>query len=120
MTIYARALLSGAGAGGVPIAVAATSIGSGTTIHTAVASTSTQFDEVYLWANNIDTVDHLLTLAIGGSGAGNEVCNQVNIPANSPPIPILTGLSLQDSLAVTAAADVANKINITGHINTIR
>ena len=50
---------------GNPIKVAATAIGSGTTIHTAVSGT-TSFDEVTLFVTNTDTSDRTLTVGWAG------------------------------------------------------
>ena len=118
MTDYTRVLLSGS-TNGTPIPVTATSISSGQTVHTAVAGTSS-FDEVYLYANNTDTVNHNLTIGFGGESTGYIVSYQVVIYPNQPPVPILTGQNLQNGLNVYAAADVASKINLTGFVNRIQ
>lgn len=117
-TQYARAALSAAAAGPAPILVASVNPAAGTSIHQAGSGTtlsSTQFDEVYLWVSNLDTQDHQLTLVF----AGGNLCQSWDIPANSPPIPILTGQSFQSG-TLSAAADMANKLMIFGHVNTIR
>lgn len=119
MASYSKALLSGS-ASGEPVAVAATAIASGTVVHTAVASTGTQYDEVYLYVTNTDSVAHKLTLSWGSTATGGLVCSQVTIPANSGPTPVVTGLLLQNALEILAAADAANVLNITGFVNAIR
>lgn len=119
MTIYAKEVLTGS-TNGKPIAVAATAIGSGTTIHTVPTLTSTQYDEVYIWACNTDSVEHYLTLGLGGSATANLMPNQVVLPANSPPMPVLCGVTLGSGVVVTAASDAANMVNLTGHVNTAR
>ena len=103
---------------GAPILVAATSIGSGTTIHTSITGIL-GFDEIYLYASNVDTVFHTLTLGWGGTTTGDLVLMAVVIEPNQPPIPIITGLLLQNALAVKASADVTNMISITGFVNRI-
>lgn len=119
MTSYTRQLLSGS-TNGMPVPVAATSIGSGTTLHTALAGTL-GFDEVYLWASNIDSVDHTLTISWGSySDPAGLICKNVTIQANTGPTPLVTGEVLQNGLVVAAAASVANVINITGFVNRIQ
>lgn len=119
MASYSRLLLSGS-TSGLPILVAATAIGSGTIIHTAVAGAAA-FDEVYLWATNTDTVPRLLTIGFGGvTDPDNLLVKNYSIPGNSIPYLIASGQSLNGALAVKAAVDVANKINISGHVNRLQ
>jgi hypothetical protein len=118
MATYSRVLLSGS-TSGKPIKVAATSIGSGTTVHTAVAG-ATAFDEIYLWVTNTDTVAHTLTLSWGDTtDPDGLVMKAVSIPASSGPIPVVTGMVLNGGLVVKAAADSANKLLLTGFVNSI-
>lgn len=118
MATYSRQLLSGS-TQGQPIKVAATST-PGTTIHTAVAGT-TSFDEIYAWVTNTDTVTRMLTIEYGGTtDPDNLICKAVSIPASSQPIPILTGQVLQNALVVKAFADSANKLLLTGYVNRIQ
>lgn len=101
---------------GKPVLVAATSIGSGTTIHTATSDT-VGFDEITLYVNNVDSAVHQLTLGWGGVTDPDQlVCKTLSIPANSGPVPLLT-LRLNNSLIVKAAADAANKLLISGTVN---
>lgn len=106
--------LSG-GTDGGPVVVAATAIGSGTTIHTATTST-TGFDEITLFVTNIDTVARLLTLGWGGTADASLICKALSIPASSGPIPICT-LRLRNGLIVKAAGDAASILNISGFVN---
>lgn len=118
MANYSRVLLSGS-INGLPIPVAATSIGSGTPVHTAVAGVS-GFDEVYLYVSNVDSAAHTLTIGWGGTtDPADLICKQVSIPANSGPTPILTGQNIQNGLSIVASASVANVLNLTGHCNRI-
>ena len=108
-----KLVLSGS-AYGAPIAVSATSIASGTTIHTAGATTSPGLgDEVVLYAANIDSASHTLTLGIGGTATANT--QQFVIAANTT-TQVVAGLMLQNALVVYAAADSGNKINIAGYV----
>lgn len=120
MATYSRQLLSGS-SNGQPVKVAATSIGSGTTIHTAVSGTSS-FDEVYLWVTNTSTSAVTLTIGWGGTTDPDHlVCDGITIPpsAECPPIPVVAGLVLQNSLIVKAAAGTANVLLLTGFVNRI-
>lgn len=116
MATYSRVILSGS-TNGKPIPVAATS-SPGTTIHTAITGTGGS-DEIYLWVSNIDSASHSLTLQWGGTTDAEMLTKTCSIPANSPPIPIAPGISLQNSLIVKAFADTTNVLNISGQVNRI-
>jgi len=117
MATYSRALLSGS-TNGKPIPVAATAT-AGTLIHTAVTGTS-GFDEVYLWASNVTGTAVPLTIEYGGvTDPGDHADKAVSIPANSEPIPILTGQNINNALVVRAFCGTASAINITGFVNRI-
>ncbi len=118
MAVFSRQLLSGS-TNGKAIKVVATAT-AGTTIHTAIAGT-TSFDEIYAWVTNTDTVAHTLTIEYGGvTDPDCLICKAVSIPASSQPIPILTGQVLQNGLVVGAFADSASKLLITGYVNRIQ
>jgi hypothetical protein len=115
MAVTAR-LLSGS-TNGRPIKVAATSIGSGTTVHTATTETAAdKFDEITLYATNTDTSDRPLTVGWGGTTDPDDlVLKAVTIPASSGPVAVVTGLRLNNGLVVRAACTTtANVILITG------
>lgn len=117
MPSYSRQLLSGS-TNGKPIPVTATAT-PGTAIHTAQAGTS-GFDEVYAWASNVTGAAATLTVEWGGTtDPGDHMVKQVSIPANSPPIPIMTGQVLQNGLVARAFSGTASAINITGYVNRI-
>ncbi len=117
MATYTRTLLSGS-TNGKSIKVVATAT-LGTTIHTALTGT-TGFDEIYAWVTNTSGSAVPLTIEYGGvTDPDNLIVKGLTIPANSPPIPILTGEVLQNGLAVTAFAGTANVLLITGYVNRI-
>lgn len=119
MSTYSGGVLSGS-TNGRPIKVAATSIGSGTTIHTATTDTGAKFDEITLFATNTDASDRTLTIGWGGTTDPDDlILKTVTIPALSGPIPIITGLRLNNGLIVKAAASSANLILITGSYNRV-
>ena len=118
MATYSRQLLSGS-TNGLVIPVAATAT-PGTTIHTALAGT-TGFDEVYLWVTNVTGSAATLTIEFGGvTDPGNHITKALSIPANSPPISILTGQVLQNGLIVKAFSGTASALNISGYVNRIQ
>jgi len=96
------------------IKVAASAIGSGTTIHTAVAS-NTLYDLITLYAYNDDTSDRTLTLGWGGTTDPDDLIIQ-NIPTQSGLIPITFKALLRNSLVVVAAGSTANVITIHGTV----
>ena len=117
MATYTKRLLSGS-TSGKPIIVVATAT-AGTTIHVAVAGAAA-FDEIYLWASNVTAAAATLTLEWGGvTDPGNLSVKAVSIPANSPPIPIMTGQVLNGGLTIGAFSGTASALNITGYVNRI-
>lgn len=101
----------------IPVLVAATAIGSGTLIHTA-GGAGPAFDELYVYVTNVDNAQRTLTLAYGGvTDPDNLMTKTLQIPANSGPTPIITGIPVRNGLLLKAAADVANKLLITGFVN---
>lgn len=117
MASYSRLLLSGS-TDGQPIKVAATGT-PGTTLHTAITG-STGFDEVYLWVTNTDSSPVNLSLEWGGTtDPDNLACKAVAVPANSAPIPVMTGQVLNNAKVVKAFASSANKLLFTGYVNRI-
>lgn len=116
MATYSKELLSGTPADGRVIPVAATAT-PGTLIHTADAVAK---DEIYLWASNVTASPATLTLEWGGvTDPGDHMTKAVSIPANSPPIPIVTGVPLKNSKVVRAFSGTASAINISGYVNRI-
>ena len=117
MSTYARVLLSGS-TSGTPIPVAATAT-PGTLIHTALAG-AVGFDEIYVWISNVTGSAATLTLEFGSvTDPGGLATKAVSIPANSPPIPILTGQVLNGGLVLRAFSGTASALNITGYVNRI-
>lgn len=117
MATFSKLILSESIDGrGIP--VVATS-GTGTTIHTA-SSTSTVFDEIWLYAANVDTTLRKLTLQWGGTATGDEI--EITIPAESGLVLIAPGLVLKGNatpLLVRAFCPTASVINIHGYVNRI-
>ena len=118
MATYSKVALSGATTG-VQIAVAATS-STGTTIH-ATGTSSTTFDEIWLYATNTSSSVVTLTIQFGGTATVNQI--QQSIPANSGLTLIVPGLVLTGTGSaantVYAYASVASVVNISGYVNRV-
>lgn len=102
---YSRFPLSGS-TNYKPIKITGTALISATTLHTVAA---TGLTEVYAWVVNTSAVAVPLTVYYN-SGVMVE---SFSVPANSPPIPILTG----QMESVSAWAGTANVLNVVGHCN---
>jgi hypothetical protein len=111
MASFSTGVLSGS-TSGQPIKVAATAIGSGTTIHAAHA---TAVDYVSLWATNTTTAEVALTIGWGGTTDPDHlICDAVLIPINSKPVLVIDRIPLTGGLIVKASAGTANVILIDG------
>lgn len=110
---YQKILLSGS-TNGLPIDVLGNNSATATTIHT---TGSTDYDEIWLFANNYSNTARFLSLEIGGTSAHQKLI--VPIPVNQGLIPVCTGILLTGSNVVKAFSDSANVISIVGYINRI-
>lgn len=120
MATYTKLPLSGGTANGRAIKVAATSLASGTTIHTG-STTSTTLDEVWLYANNTSTSAVKLTVGWGGTTDPDDTI-EVTIQPEAGLVAIAPGLLLKGNataLIVKAAAGTADVITIHGFVNQI-
>jgi hypothetical protein len=99
---------------GKPILIVATTT-AGTAIHTATASTTTEWDEVWLYATNNHTGSVLLTIEFGGTTVAFQ--KQVTIPPKSGEQLVIPGFRVQNACAIAAFAGTTNVIAITGHVN---
>ena len=115
MALWTKRKLSGS-TDGKQIKVAATAT-PGTTIHTAVSGT-TDFDEIYIWAVNSDTVARKLTLEWGGTASPDDLC-EVTIPPEDGYFLLVPGLLLQNGAILRAFAETANVVLINGYVNRI-
>lgn len=113
MSTYSKEKLSGS-TDGKGIDVAATSIGSGTTIHTAHA---TAFDLITLFATNEDSVAR--TLILGWGGTADPDLFRLSLPAQSGLILVTADMLLTNSLVVKAACATANVLQLYGYVNRV-
>jgi len=118
MATFSKIALSGSTDGRL-IKVAATAT-AGTTIHTG-STTTTTFDEVWLYAVNSDTTDRKLTIEFGGTSSPDDLIEQT-ITAESGLLLVVPGLVIKGNataLVVRAFAATANVVMIGGYVNRI-
>jgi hypothetical protein len=118
MATFSKLALSGS-TDGKGIKVAATA-SSGTTIHTG-STTTTTFDEVWLYAVNSSASDVKLTVQWGGTTSPDDDI-EFTVKAENGLYLIVPGLVLKGNataLVVRAFAATANVINIHGYVNRI-
>jgi len=97
------------------ILVAATSIGSGTTIHTATSATTDGLgDEVVLYAYNSNTTPETFVIGFGGTTDPNDLMKFVIPPGQT--VQVMAGLLLRNSLVVVASSTTTNKISVFGYV----
>lgn len=115
MPTYTKLALSGS-TNGQPILIGATA-SPGTTLHTATTST-TNFDEIWLWATNSSGSAVNLTIQWGGTTAPNNSIT-LSMAAASGLYLIVPGLVLNNSLLCRAFAGTTNVLTISGFVNRI-
>jgi hypothetical protein len=119
MATYSKNLLSGS-TQGQPIVVAATA-STGTTIH-ATGTSSTAFDEIWLYAYNSSTSAVTLTIQFGGTATPqNDI--KLSVPSTSGLTLVVPGLVLTGSgsaaATVYAYAGTASVVTISGYVNRV-
>ena len=117
MATFTKAHLSGA-ADGLAVKVVETAT-AGTTVHTAVASTTAGvFDEIWIWAVNSSTAAVKLTIEWGEATApdGNI---EVTVPPEEGLMQVIPGLALQNGKVVKAFVSAANVVMLHGFVNSI-
>jgi hypothetical protein len=117
MATFSKVKLDGS-TNGRGILVAATT-SPGTLVHTTT-TVATTIDEVWLYAQNTDTVARKLTIEWGGTGSGDTI--EFTVPAESGLYLVSAGLILLYSGSTTtinAFAASTNVIGIYGYVNRI-
>lgn len=118
MATFSKLVLSGS-TNGRAVQVTATAT-PGTTIHTG-STTTTDIDEVWLYANNTSTTDVKLTVEWGGTSAPADII-ELTVPAESGLVPVAPGLLVKGAataLIVRAFAGTGSVVNIHGYVNRI-
>ena len=119
MATFTKQILSGS-TDGKAIKVAATSIASGTTIHTG-STTSTTLDEIWLYAQNTSTSSVKLTIGWGGTTDPDDLI-ELTVQGEAGLVTVIPGFLIKGNataLVVRAAAATANVITIHGFVNRI-
>lgn len=117
MATFAKKCLhpGGTEGNGLPILMSTTS----TDIHRTTTSTTT-YDEIWLYAHNYDTTARKLTIEFGGTAAKDQI--EITIPAESGPVLVVPGLVLRSggtALNVTGLAATSTSIAVSGYVNRI-
>lgn len=118
MAIFSKQTLSGS-TDGRGILVAATA-SAGTTIHTG-SSTSTTFDEIWLYVQNTSAAAVKLTIQWGGTTSPNDDI-EVTVSAEAGLMLVVPGLVIKGNatpLVVRAFAGTTNVLTIHGYVNRI-
>jgi hypothetical protein len=118
MATYTKQKLS-ASTDGRAIKVAATAT-AGTTIHTG-STTTTTYDEVWLYAQNTDTSAVKLTIEWGGTTSPDDLI-EVTVQPEAGLVCVAPGLLIKGNataLVVRAFAATANVITVHGFVNQI-
>jgi hypothetical protein len=118
MATFSKVKLSGS-TDGRAVKVAATAT-AGTTIHTG-STTSTTYDEVWLYAVNTSTSAVKLTIEWGGTTDPDDLI-ELTIAAESGLVLVAPGLLVKGNatpLVVRAFAATANVVTIHGYVNQI-
>jgi hypothetical protein len=119
MSTFTKLHLSGS-TGGRPIKVGTTPT-TGTTVHTTGTSSS-NLDEIWIYANNTSTSDVKLTIEYGGPLSPDDHI-EITIPSEAGLVLVIPGLLLSgdgsSARVVRAFAATADVINITGYVNRI-
>lgn len=117
MATYSKLALSPGGTegNGTPILLGSTA----TAIHRG-STTTTTYDEVWLYAHNYDTVDRKLTIQWGGT-ADKDLIETI-LFADSGLVLVAPGLILKGAataLNIQGFADTATCISVSGYVNRI-
>ena len=117
-TALSKIKLSGS-TNGKGIKVTGTNTAGAVTLHTAI-NNETDWDEVWIWAWNTDTVSRLLTIEFGGTTDPDNLIEITLQPSTSgDPVLVVPGLIIQNSLVVKAFAAAANVVVCLGFVNRI-
>ncbi len=114
MTEVTRVGLSTSNDGEMVLITATSTVG--TTVHTATTQTSTsRYDEVWLFASNSHSAAVDLTIEIDIANTSTSKF-KVSIPKDDGLFVVLPGVSVHNGKLITAFASVASVINIVGYV----
>ena len=113
---FSHEILSGS-TNGLAIVVAATGT-AGTTIHTAIAGTTSR-DEVWLWATNLDADGETRTLTVEFGDVLATSGWVTPVPCKAGPVLVCPGFPVRNGEVIAAYADEANDVLIFGYVNRV-
>lgn len=113
MATYSKQFLSASSYGTLINVTATTS--PGTTVHTAVAGTS-NMDEVWLYACNVNSVDAPITVEFGGTTTGDRI--DVSIPTKNGLVLVVPGWPICNSQVIKCYTTVSG-VHVGGFVNRI-
>lgn len=87
----------------------------GTTLHTATAVAGS-YDELWLYAQNSDTVTRRITIEFGGTTSPDDLI-EADIPPKSGPVAIVQGIRVSGGVLVRAFGAAANVLMVHGNVN---
>ncbi len=122
MATYSKHILTGS-THGAPIVVTGSTTDAtttGTTIHDAVAGTSSGnlADEIYLWVANTTTSSRDILIHFGGSSTDNVI--RQTIPGQDGLYQVVPGLPLRNTLRVHAnATSTEDALKVYGYVNRV-
>lgn len=115
MTTFTKTKLSGS-TNGRNIKIVATA-SAGTLLHTAVSGT-TNWDEIYIFATNTDTVTRTLTIEFGGTTSPDDLI-EIDLEALKGAYLVIPGWLLQNGLVVRGFGSAANVIEVNGYVHQL-
>jgi len=120
MATFSKQLLS-ASTDGRAVKVVATAIGSSPTLIHTGSSTTTVFDEVWIYAQNNHSADVAVRIGFGGVTDPDDII-EYTVKTKGGLFLVVPGLILKGNatpLTVRAAAGTANVISLSGYVNRI-
>ena len=115
MATISKQKLSGYGTNSRPISLTTAVTSGAVTIHTAVSGT-TDFDEVWVWATNVNTTAETLTLEVG---TADEDQNVMAIIQPDETVLVCPGILMHDGDVLKGFSTTANKVNVFGFVNRL-
>lgn len=102
---------------GRPILIVATAT-PGTLVHTAQTGTTVgKFDEIWIYVQNNDTVDRLVTVEFGGVTATDDII--ATIPSRAGRYLMIDGGILQNGVVVRCFCAAASVVAVSGFVNSV-
>ena len=114
MATVTKQLLTGS-TNGMPITLTTAVTSGAVTIHTTIAST-TDMDEVWVWATNIHTGVITLTIECGTADEDQHI--RVKIQPDDTVL-VVPGMILNNAKVIKGFSSTADKCNVFGYVNRL-